>query len=108
MRIAVYQLSSTGIEPRVAQLFVDSFLAELRKRIDASTFSTWCVHLQFVPSGADRYQVPLPNEIYRQWVERRFRAPLDAPQASAGSFLSISGQSTWTGPVRRTPPILSA
>mgnify|MGYP000433419521 CR=1 FL=1 len=68
----------------------ESVLAELRRRIDPSIFSTWCTHLQFVPAGADRFQVPLPNEIYRQWVERQFRAPLEeAFQAASGRPVSL-------------------
>ncbi len=74
----------------VADSLRESVLAELRKRIDPSTFSTWCTHLQFVPSGADRVQVPLPNEIYRQWVERQFRGPLEeAFRAASGHPIAL-------------------
>ena len=68
----------------------ESVLAELRKRIDPSLFTTWCTHLQFVPAGADRFQVPLPNEIYRQWVERQFRTPLEeAFQVASGRSVAL-------------------
>jgi chromosomal replication initiator protein len=95
----------------VAESLRESVLAELRKRIDASTFSTWCSHLQFVPSGADRFQVPLPNEIYRQFVERRFRAPLEeAFLAASGHAVSLDFTASPTAvpaapwPALLTPP----
>lgn len=55
----------------------ESVLAELRKLVDPPIFTTWCRHLQFMSVGADRYQIPLPNEIYQRWVERQLRAPLE-------------------------------
>jgi chromosomal replication initiator protein len=97
--------------------FVDSLresvLAELQKRVDAPTYSTWCRHLQFVDSGADRVQVPLPNEIYRQFVERQFRAPLEeAFRAAAGRPVSLdfttgaagNGLAAWPTLQASTPP----
>jgi chromosomal replication initiator protein len=55
----------------------ESILAEIQKRIDPPTFSTWFRHLQIQDAGEGRFRVPLPNEIYRQWVESHFRSPLE-------------------------------
>jgi chromosomal replication initiator protein len=61
----------------LAENLRENILAELQKRIDAPAFITWFRQLQFMEAGENRYRVPLPNEIYRQWVENQFRAPME-------------------------------
>ena len=53
----------------------EAVLAELQKLVDPATFAAWHRNLQFVPLAADRFRIALPNEIYRQSVEKRLRPP---------------------------------
>jgi chromosomal replication initiator protein len=92
----------------------EAVLAELEKIVDPAAFAAWRGNIRFIAAGPDRYQIPLPNDIYRQWVERQFRAPLEtALRAATGrpselEFITGGDASLAPWPAIAAPPAPAA
>jgi chromosomal replication initiator protein len=51
----------------------EEILKELRKRVDESSYETFCKKFEFEPVGEDSYVIPVPNKFYKDLMEREFK-----------------------------------
>lgn len=54
-----------------------SLFSELSKTVDATFYDTWCRSLDVVEIDEDLFEVPCPNEYWKNLVEPRLREPLE-------------------------------
>ncbi len=55
----------------------EQILSSLHSSVDPGVFNTWCRGLVFDELEDGSIQIPVPNQYYREWVEREIRAPLE-------------------------------
>ncbi|HNJ44131.1 MAG TPA: DnaA N-terminal domain-containing protein, partial [Acidobacteriota bacterium] len=62
----------------------EAFLLELEKRINHESFNTWFKPLTFHSSTDAEYNIGVPNELFRNWIEEHYSEILEESLVAIG------------------------